>query len=219
MWTAERYAIIYELDGGVNAAGNPAQYTVDQTITLEDPTKPGYTFKGWYADKDFTTLTVGIPVGSTEAKTFYAKWEQNPYKITWNVNEGDELTGEGYTVEAFYGNPITAPSDGGAVMLTDNAQQSGIGAGTFQNNHAGGYGGALYVGRVRVSLSLVTFDTGNTAGQKGNLIAIYTYLDNNKNQYVSYTDCWDKTQSSDESVKHSNNLYSSKGAYVTRDKL
>ena len=109
--------------------------------------------------------------------------------------------------------------DGGAVMLTDNAQQSGIGAGTFQNNHAGGYGGALYVGRVRVSLSLVTFDTGNTAGQKGNLIAIYTYLDNNKNQYVSYTDCWDKTQSSDESVKHSNNLYSSKGAYVTRDKL
>lgn len=110
-WTAERYAIIYELDGGVNAAGNPAQYTVDQTITLEDPTKPGYTFKGWYADKDFTTLTVGIPVGSTEAKTFYAKWEQNPYKITWNINEGDELTGEGYTVEAFYGNPITAPGD------------------------------------------------------------------------------------------------------------
>lgn len=110
-WTAERYAIIYELDGGVNAAGNPAQYTVDQTITLEDPTKPGYTFKGWYADKDFTTLTVGIPVGSTEAKTFYAKWEQNPYKITWNVNEGDELTGGGYTVEAFYGNPITAPGD------------------------------------------------------------------------------------------------------------
>ena len=117
----------------------------------------------------------------------------------------------------FLGN--TATSDGGAVMLTDNAQQSGIGAGTFQNNHAGGYGGALYVGRVRVSLSLVTFDTGNTAGQKGNLIAIHTYLDNNKNQYVSYTDCWDKTQSSDESVKHSNNLYSSKGAYVTRDKL
>lgn len=36
---------------------------------------------------------------------------------------------------------------------------------------------------------------------------------------MSYTDCWDKTQSSDESVKHSDNLYSSKGAYVTRDKL
>ena len=110
-WTAERYAITYELDGGVNAAGNPAQYTVDQTITLEDPTKPCYTFKGWYADKDFTTLAVGIPVGSTEAKTFYAKWEQNPYKITWNVNEGGTLTGEGYTVEAFYGNPIIAPGD------------------------------------------------------------------------------------------------------------
>lgn len=110
----------------------------------------------------------------------------------------------------------TATSDGGAVMLTDNAQSSGIGGGTFQNNHAGGYGGALYVGRVRVSLSLVTFDTGNTAGTKGKLIAIYTYLDKNNN-YVSYTDCWDKTQSADK--QYSDNLYSSKGAYVVRDKL
>ena len=114
----------------------------------------------------------------------------------------------------FLGN--TATSDGGAVMLTDNAQQSGIGAGTFQNNHAGGYGGALYVGRVRVSLSLVTFDTGNTAGTKGKLIVIYTSLDKNNN-YVSYTDCWDKTQSADK--QYSDNLYSSKGGYVTRDKL
>ena len=114
----------------------------------------------------------------------------------------------------FLGN--TATSDGGAVMLTDNAQQSGIGAGTFQNNHAGGYGGALYVGRVRVSLSLVTFDTGNTAGTKGKLIVIYTSLDKNNN-YVSYTDCWDKTQRADK--QYSDNLYSSKGGYVTRDKL
>lgn len=114
----------------------------------------------------------------------------------------------------FLGN--TATSDGGAVMLTDNAQSSGIGGGTFQNNRAGGYGGALYVGRVRVSLSLVTFDTGNTAGTKGKLIAIYTSLDKNNN-YVSYTDCWDKTQSADK--QYSDNLYSSKGGYVTRDKL
>ena len=110
----------------------------------------------------------------------------------------------------------TATSDGGAVLLTDNAQSSGIGGGTFQNNHAGGYGGALYVGRVRLSLSLVTFDTGNTAGTKGKLIVIYTSLDKNSD-YVNYTDCWDKTQSADQ--QYSDNLYSSKRAYVTRDKL
>ena len=115
----------------------------------------------------------------------------------------------------FLGN--TATSDGGAVMLTDNAQPSDFGAGTFQDNHAGGYGGALCVGRVRVSLSHVTFDTGNTAGTKGKLIAIYTYQDNNRNQYVNYTDCWDKAQSADK--QYSDNLYSSNGAYVTRDKL
>ena len=117
----------------------------------------------------------------------------------------------------FLGN--TATNDGGAVMLTDNAQTSGIGAGMFQGNHAGWYGGALYVGRVRVSLSLVTFDTGNTAGKGGTLIAIYTSLASDSNKYVSYTDCIDKTQSSDESVKHSNTIKTSAGSYVTRDKL
>lgn len=73
------------------------------------------------------------------------------------------------------------------------------------------------MGRVRVSLSLVTFDTGNTAGTKGKLIAIYTSLDKNNSDYVSYTDCWDKAQSADK--QYSDNLYSSKRAYVTRDKL
>ena len=111
----------------------------------------------------------------------------------------------------------TAMSNGGAVLLTDNAQSSSISAGTFQNNRAGGNGGALYVGRVRLSLSLVTFDTGNTAGTKGKLIVIYTSLDKNNNYYVNYTDCWDKTQSADQ--KYSDDLYSSRGAYVTRDKL
>ena len=113
----------------------------------------------------------------------------------------------------------TATSDGGAVLLTDNAQTSGIGGGTFQNNRAGGYGGALYVGRVRVSLSNVTFDTGNTADKGGTLIAIYTSLASDSTKYVSYTDCIDKTQSSDESVKHSNTIKTSAGSYVTRNKL
>lgn len=111
----------------------------------------------------------------------------------------------------------TATSDGGAVVLTDNAQSSSISAGTFQNNRAGGYGGALYVGLVRLSMSHVTFDTGNTAGTKGKLIVIYTSLDNNRSKYVNYTDCWDKTQSADKG--YSDDLYSSKRAYVTRDML
>ena len=111
LWTVIYYSITYELDGGVNAAANPKDYTVNQTVTLEAPTRPGYTFKGWYADKDFQTPVVGIPAGSTEAKTFYAKWELNPYTITWDVDGGDELTGDSYTTGAYYGDPITKPAD------------------------------------------------------------------------------------------------------------
>lgn len=111
LWTVIFYSIHYELDGGVNAESNPADYTVDQIVTLVSPTKPGYTFMGWYADEAFNTPVVGITAGSTGEKTFYAKWKQNPYTITWNVNEGGELNETpDYTKTAFFGDTITAPT-------------------------------------------------------------------------------------------------------------
>ena len=49
-WIATPYAIIYDMDGGTNHAENPREYTVDQTVTLQAPTKTGYTFIGWELD-------------------------------------------------------------------------------------------------------------------------------------------------------------------------
>lgn len=204
----------------LSAAGGKTAFRIGKTTVTDITARPTVTIKNLTIDGGARGLLVYIADVKLENVTI-ENCDATTDTHSTKISNGGAIYIKKGALETngckFLGN--TATSDGGAVMLTDNAQQSGIGAGTFQNNHAGGYGGALYVGRVRVSLSLVTFDTGNTAGQKGNLIAIYTYLDNNKNQYVSYTDCWDKTQSSDESVKHSNNLYSSKGAYVTRDKL
>lgn len=113
-WTAERFTITYEgMDGAQYGDKHPDWYAYDTDAVISDPTKAGYTFLGWLvngagtARKDLTLRKEAY----LDNITLTATWEQNPYTVTWNVNEGDKLTGEGYTVEAFYGNPITAPGD------------------------------------------------------------------------------------------------------------
>lgn len=113
-WTAERYAITYVgMDGAQFGDKHPAEHAYDTDAVISDPTKAGYTFLGWLVNGESTArkdLTLRKEA-YLDNITLTATWKQNPYTVTWNVNEGDELTGKGYTVEAFYGNLITAPSD------------------------------------------------------------------------------------------------------------
>jgi uncharacterized repeat protein (TIGR02543 family) len=45
VWQPVVYTIAYALNGGANAAANPAIYTIESaTITLANPTRLGYTF-------------------------------------------------------------------------------------------------------------------------------------------------------------------------------
>lgn len=78
-WEPVSYTITYELDGGVNAEGNPAAYTVEsETITLEAPSKENYTFQGWtWEGQETPTVEAAIPKGSTGNKTFTAHWKKN----------------------------------------------------------------------------------------------------------------------------------------------
>jgi len=70
-----QYQITYELDGGTNAAANPASYYPLPTATaLQDPVKAGYTFDGWYKDAAFTSKITEIPKGHVGNMTLYAKW-------------------------------------------------------------------------------------------------------------------------------------------------
>lgn len=92
-WEAITYNIIYELDGGTNNGDNPNSYTIEDAITLKDPTKTGYTFAGW-------TPSNTIAAGSTGNKTFTATWTINKYTITWYDEDGETVLG---TVEVEYG--------------------------------------------------------------------------------------------------------------------
>ena len=86
-WEPISYTITYNLGGGINNASNPSTYTIEDSVTLQPPSKAGYTFKGWYTDSNFTTKVTSI---SKEAGsiTLYAKWEVNSYNLTVDANEG-----------------------------------------------------------------------------------------------------------------------------------
>ncbi|MDR1325344.1 MAG: InlB B-repeat-containing protein [Treponema sp.] len=50
-------------------------YQIAATTKLAMPPRPGYYFKGWYDNKDFSGSAVTkIPVGSTGNRAFYSKW-------------------------------------------------------------------------------------------------------------------------------------------------
>ncbi len=98
-WIPVEYEITYELDGGTNSDRNPAVYTVESAVALEDPVKTGYRFLGWYTTADDTGSKVTeIPAGSSGARTLYARWDavEQTYEIHHMLEIPD---GSGYERE------------------------------------------------------------------------------------------------------------------------
>lgn len=89
-WTLTNYTITYNLDGGTVSKANPLKYTIESAdIKLNNPTKVGYTFKGWTGSNGTTAQTsVTIKKDSTENKTYTANWKANTYNVAFNANGG-----------------------------------------------------------------------------------------------------------------------------------
>lgn len=81
-WTPIDYTIKCNTGGG-QIASYPTSYNINtDTITIPQPTKPGYAFAGWTGSNGNTAQkTVTIPKGSTGDKTYDAHWSANIYEI------------------------------------------------------------------------------------------------------------------------------------------
>ena len=88
-WEAVTYTITYHLNGGTNASGNPASYTVEtETITLEPAVKKGY-IMDWYDNAACSGYPVtSIKKGSTDNKKLWAKWKIATYNISYYLYGG-----------------------------------------------------------------------------------------------------------------------------------
>ena len=90
LYSAKEYSIEYNLNSGTNNSQNPETYTIESPeITLENATRTGYTFAGWYKNADFSGDPVEkIATGTIGNITLYAKWEVTDYSITYELNGG-----------------------------------------------------------------------------------------------------------------------------------
>ena len=83
----------YDEDGTTVLATQ--EETVDGNYILpENPTKEGYTFAGWYRDKEYTERIYGgeQKIEQTHGTSAYAKWEAISYTVKLDANGGTAAT-------------------------------------------------------------------------------------------------------------------------------
>ena len=97
-WEINQYTITFDTNGGSEIAPITQDYGTEITAP-DNPTRKGYTFKGW--DKEIPET---MPADNITVK---AQWEINQYTITFDTNGGNEID----SITQDYGTAITAPAD------------------------------------------------------------------------------------------------------------
>ncbi len=91
-FTVITYTIDYEGIDGATVSGNPDSYTVESAdITLNNPTKEGYTFLGWTGtDLSSASFSVTIASGSIGNRSYTATWQANDKSVTYSPVQTDD---------------------------------------------------------------------------------------------------------------------------------
>ena len=97
-WEINQYTITFDTNGGSEIAPITQDYGTEITAP-DNPTRKGYTFKGW--DKEIPKT---MPAENITVK---AQWEINQYTITFDTNGGSEIA----PINQDYGTEITAPDN------------------------------------------------------------------------------------------------------------
>ena len=98
VWNTNKYTITFDTNGGSEIAPITQDYGTEITAP-DNPTRKGYTFKGW--DKEIPET---MPA---ENMTVKAQWKINQYTITFDTNGGSEIA----PITQDYGTEITAPDN------------------------------------------------------------------------------------------------------------
>lgn len=112
-WKANNYKVTFNANGGSVGTSN-ITVTYDSAYgTLPNPTRSGYTFKGWYTDVAEGTLISNTTIVSTaKDHTLYARWTPNIYTLTYNNNGGTGCTNKQVTYNSDYGTLCTPTRTG-----------------------------------------------------------------------------------------------------------
>ena len=98
VWNTNKYTITFDTNGGSEIAPITQDYGT-QIAAPANPTRKGYTFKGW--DKEIPET---MPAENITVK---AQWKINQYTIAFDTNGGSEIA----PITQDYGTEITAPDN------------------------------------------------------------------------------------------------------------
>ncbi|WEK54567.1 MAG: InlB B-repeat-containing protein [Candidatus Cohnella colombiensis] len=101
-WTAV-YTVSFTSNGGTSVASQSVEHG-NKAVEPTAPTKPGYTFRGWYSDDTFTEAYSFTERQVISSITLYAKWTFDSYTVTFESNGGPAVQSQevvpGGTAEA-----------------------------------------------------------------------------------------------------------------------
>ena len=97
-WEIDQYTITFDTNGGSEIAPITQDYGTE-IAAPDNPTRKGYTFKGW--DKEIPKT---MPADNITVK---AQWEINQYTIAFDTNGGSEID----SITQDYGTEITVPDN------------------------------------------------------------------------------------------------------------
>lgn len=104
-WTANKYTVSFQTNGGTAIDPQTVEYKESATKPAADPTLPGYSFGGWYADEDCTkAFDFSMPI--TDNTTVYAQWKINQYKVIFNADNNTDPS----SVTVDHGKTVSEPA-------------------------------------------------------------------------------------------------------------
>ena len=129
------YTIQYELNDGTNNDANPNGYRFGSSIKLNNPTREGYKFLGWYTDDKYQNQITEITDSTAENLVLYAKFLDestiSQYTVEYYKQKEDEsgydlVTEDTERIEAIIGTEVSAEEkeyDG--YILSENSVTKG----------------------------------------------------------------------------------------------
>ena len=175
-FSLNEYSITYDLNGGTVSGENPEEYSIESAdFSLINPTKNGYTFKGWSGtglDGD-ENQNVAISHTDTGDKEFTANWILDEYSISYILNGGTVETANPatYNVETATFT-LNNPTKEGYTFLgwsgTDIADKS-----TSVTIEQGSVGNREYVANWQAVTTNVTLSQQGGSGGTTNITATY----------------------------------------------
>ncbi|CAM4218587.1 InlB B-repeat-containing protein [Erysipelothrix aquatica] len=105
-WLLNSYQVHFQSNGGTVIPSTTTEHGMPVTKPI-DPIRIGYTFDGWYQNKDLSTPWNFDKDYPTSEMTLYAKWNLNTYTVSFETYGGTEVP----STTVSHGEKVSQPHD------------------------------------------------------------------------------------------------------------